>query len=450
MQPVREDGGQGGDRLGGDRRGGGRRRGDRRGSGGTDGGGRRLFRKKAGPYAEGPADRDDSPALELPARPPSRADVASTGERRVGWALRWLPAMLILIGAVFYWVTPEGLTSSPFFESAPLVAAGLLSLRATVLTAVIAIIVNVVLEIGNGTADYSESIIEMISQCVIGGLAIGMNVLIMRNYRRLTSARHVAVAAQRAVLPNPPAGFGPLLVAARYRAADADARIGGDLYAVQESPYGVRCIVGDVRGKGLEAVESVAVVIGAFREAAEEEPGLAGVARRLERALQRQETGRSGLDRVEGFTTAVLAQVDRDCGRLRLLNRGHPAPMLLGADGAARMLHPREHALPLGMGELGTWPDELLEVPFPPGSALVLFTDGVTEARNKAGVFYDPLTRLGGQVFDGPHEVLDTLLDDVTRYTGGRVADDMALFSLARSRTPSGTPPAPPSHAHAP
>ena len=71
---------------------------------------------------------------------------------------------------------------------------------------------------------------------------------------------------------------------------------------------------------------------------------------------------RSGLDRVEGFTTAVLADVDREGGALRLLNRGHPAPVLLGSDGAARTLHPHEHALPLGMGELGTWPDELLEV----------------------------------------------------------------------------------------
>ncbi|GAA2128923.1 SpoIIE family protein phosphatase [Streptomyces synnematoformans] len=412
MRPVREDGGQGA------------------------GPGRGRHRPGRGPYDDSRVYRVGSRALE-PGDRSRGTDVASTGERRVGWALRWLPAALIITGAVFYWVTPEGLTSSPFFESAPLVAAGLLSLRATVITAVAAVVVDVLLEIANGTAEYSESIIEMISQSVIGALAIGMNVLIQRNYRRLTSARHVAVAAQRAVLPNPPDGFGGglLRVAARYQAADADARIGGDLYAVQESPYGVRCIVGDVRGKGLEAVESVAVVVGAFREAAEQEARLAGVARRLERALQREETGRSGLDRVEGFTTAVLAEVDRDGGTLRLLNRGHPAPLLLGSDGGARLLQPHEHALPLGMGDLGTWPDELLEVTFPPGASLVLYTDGVTEARNAAGVFYDPLERMAGRVFDGPHELLDTLLDDVTRYTGGRVADDMALFALSRSRS---------------
>ncbi|WP_181786413.1 PP2C family protein-serine/threonine phosphatase [Streptomyces phytophilus] len=441
MQPVREDGTQGAGQ-------------DEGGRGPDDAGrgsyedGRRPNGAARGPYDNGRAYRVGNGPLDPAVR--SRRPDATGGERRVRWALRWLPAGLIVLGAVFFWFTPEGLRSSPMFETTPLVAAALLSLRGTVAVAVSALVVDVTLEILNGTAGTPDALTQMVSQVVLGGLAIVINVLIQRNYRRLTSARHVAVAAQRAVLPNPPDGFGTLRVAARYQAADADARIGGDLYAVQEGPYGVRCIVGDVRGKGLEAVESVAVVIGAFREAAEAEAGLAGVARRLERALQRQETGRSGLDRVEGFTTAVLAEVDRDGGALRLLNRGHPAPVLLGPDGAARTLQPHEHALPLGMGDLGTWPDEVTEVAFPPGAALVLFTDGVTEARNRAGVFYDPLTLLDGRLFDDPQEVLDTLLADVTRYTGGRVADDMALFALARSRAPVGGPPAPPSSAHAP
>ncbi|MFW6723630.1 PP2C family protein-serine/threonine phosphatase [Streptomyces sp. MAR4 CNY-716] len=448
MQPVREDGTQGGSGPHDGERG---PYEDGRGPHGEGRGphdaARGSYDAGRGPSGNGRAYRVGNGALEPAAR--SRRTEAPGG-RGLRWALRWLPAGLIVVGAVFFWFTPEGLRSSPVFETTPLVAAALLSLRGTVAVAVSALVVDVTLEVANGTAGKPEALTQMVSQVVLGGVAIGINVLIQRNYRRLTSARHVAVAAQRAVLPNPPDGFGTLRVAARYQAADADARIGGDLYAVQEGPYGVRCIVGDVRGKGLEAVESVAVVVGAFREAAEEETGLDGVARRLERALQRQGTGRSGLDRVEGFTTAVLTEVDREGGVLRLLNRGHPAPVLLGPDGAARTLHPNEHALPLGMGDLGTWPDEVMEVAFPPGTALILFTDGVTEARNRSGVFYDPLTRLDGQVFDGPHEVLDALLADVTRYTGGRVADDMALCALAHSRAPFGRPPAPPTSAHAP
>ncbi|MFW6691554.1 PP2C family protein-serine/threonine phosphatase [Streptomyces sp. MAR4 CNX-425] len=442
MPPVRDDAGEQGGSARGPGRGG---RPDRRG------GPRTARNRWSGPYKDGRGYRVGSSAPARDTRP--RIDeVTGTAERRVGPVLRWLPAGLIVAAAVFYGFTPEGLRASPVFESIPMVAAVLLTLRGTVTVAVTALFVFVMLEVLNGTVTHSGSVIQMVSQLVLSVVAIGMNVLIQRNYRRFTSARHVAVAAQRALLPNPPDGFGGLRIAARYQAADVDARIGGDLYAVQEGPYGVRCIVGDVRGKGLEAVESVAVVVGCFREAAEQEARLDGVARRLERALQREETGRSGVDRVEGFTTAVLAEADRDGGALRLLNRGHPAPLLLGSDGAARLLQPREHALPLGMGDLGTWPDELLEVAFPPGASLLLYTDGVTEARDAAGVFYDPLARMDGRVFDGPHALLDTLLDDVTRYTGGRVADDMALFALSRSR--SGTSfrrlPAAPPDAHAP
>ncbi len=121
-----------------------------------------------------------------------------------------------------------------------------------------------------------------------------------------------------ATSPRPPSGpycrcradrIGGLAVAARYVGARADARIGGDLYAVQDTPHGVRLIVGDVRGKGLEAVEAAVIVIGAFREAAEQETSLEAVAGRLERALQREGGRRDGLDQFEGFTTAVLAEI---------------------------------------------------------------------------------------------------------------------------------------------
>ena len=123
-------------------------------------------------------------------------------------------------------------------------------------------------------------------------------------------------------------------VAARYEAAQADAFIGGDLYAVQDTPHGVRLVVGDVRGKGMGAVEAVAVVIGAFREAAEQEATLEAVAQRLERALAREGTRRDGLDAFEGFTTAVLAEIPRGDG-----HRADRQPRPPAAAAAARRRH---------------------------------------------------------------------------------------------------------------
>ena len=73
-----------------------------------------------------------------------------------------------------------------------------------------------------------------------------------------------------------------------YLAAAAEARVGGDLYEVARTPFGIRLIVGDARGKGLEAVETAADVLGVFREVAHEVYTLAEVARRIDASLARR------------------------------------------------------------------------------------------------------------------------------------------------------------------
>ena len=67
-----------------------------------------------------------------------------------------------------------------------------------------------------------------------------------------------------------------------------------------------------------------------------------------------------------------------------------------------------------------------------PGSQLLLYTDGVSEARNADGAFYDPAARLRGRCFPSPGALLDGLLTDVERHTDGRTSDDMALLAVAR------------------
>lgn len=344
-----------------------------------------------------------------------------------------LPALLLVGGLAFDVATPDQYTAAPFFSAAPLVAAPLYSLRMTVLTVSAAVLAEVGVAAYHGRKSDYETFTEMATVLVVALFALGINRLVRGRDAQLASVRDVAEAAQRAVLPTPPDVIGGLAVAARYEAARADARIGGDLYAVQDTPHGVRLIVGDVRGKGLEAVEAAVIVIGAFREAAEQEATLEAVAGRLERALQREGSRREGLDQFEGFTTAVLAEVPAEQrGTLRVLNRGHPAPLLLCQDGTLVELEPRAPALPLGMSEVAGWPDRAEETSFPPGSSLLLFTDGVTEARDVSGVFYDPAVRLGGRVFSGPEALLDALVADVARHTGGETADDMALLAVRR------------------
>ena len=74
--------------------------------------------------------------------------------------------------------------------------------------------------------------------------------------------------------------------------------------------------------------------------------------------------------------------------------------------------------------------------PLPPGASLLLTTDGVTEARDRHGVFYDPVRGLAGHSFDGPQELVDTVVREVTAWSGGRLHDDMAVLALTRREPP--------------
>jgi serine phosphatase RsbU (regulator of sigma subunit) len=337
---------------------------------------------------------------------------------------------MIAGGAIFDLATPPRFTAVPLFAAAPLIAAPIFTWVGTLLTGIAAILGVTGLHLYNHTLSQITAFTELTTVITVSGLALLINRVVRLGSQRLASARVIAETAQRAVLPTPPERIGGLHVAARYEAAQADAFIGGDLFAVQDTPFGVRLVVGDVRGKGMQAVEAVAVIIGAFREAAEQESSLEGVAARLERALVRG-GARHNLDAVEGFTTAVLAEIPRGDRVVRIVNRGHPEPLLLYADGNLNILEPTEAALPLGMG-LGIWPDRSDAHRLPPGATLLLYTDGLSEARDASGVFYDPGRRLAGRLFPGPEELLDALVDDVRRHTGGGTTDDMALLAVSR------------------
>lgn len=168
--------------------------------------------------------------------------------------------------------------------------------------------------------------------------------------------------------------------AVSHTSATTEARVGGELYERVTSPAGARVIVGDVQGKRLDAVETAAVVLGAFREAAHDEPDLVSVSARLEPALNRRLAG-------EEFVTAVLAEVNHD-RTVTLLNCGRHTPMILRADGTCCFVEPPEPAPPLGLADFGPKGPVPRQVPLFPGDQMLLYTDGVTEARDHAGRFY--------------------------------------------------------------
>ncbi|WP_051845954.1 PP2C family protein-serine/threonine phosphatase [Streptomyces sp. NRRL F-5053] len=410
-------------------------------------------------------------------------------DETIGTLRRWagrLPYLIIAVGIAAELLTPRHVTVSAPFAAAPLVAAAFLSFRGTLAVGVLTCgCLVLVVELHDTVGGYEVGG-RTLTVVTVTLLALGVNYVLRRSGEQLASARVVAEAVQLAVLPAPPSHIDGLALAARYRAARADARIGGDFYAAEETSHGIRLIIGDVRGKGLGAVEAVVIVVGAFREAAEQEPTLADVAARLDRALQREGRRQLGTALFEGFTTALLVEipVPAPAGRgealtgqesrgghageegsggegsghggggervVRMVNRGHPGPLLLHR-GRATLLEASEAALPLGLAELGVWPDRVDEVAFPPGAHLLLYTDGLSEARDAHGAFYEPEVRLAGRRFADPDELLDTVLADVAAHTaeangghghghgqqGGGVeavdaADDMALLAVAHA-----------------
>ncbi|MFF3913038.1 PP2C family protein-serine/threonine phosphatase [Streptomyces sp. NPDC001852] len=342
-----------------------------------------------------------------------------------------MPVVLLVGGALFDYNTAPHVSGEAFYTAAPMAAAALLSLRATVLAGVAACATDIALLAHFGLLGDAGGQSELAAVATVSALAVVVNRLMHYSNLRLESARSIALAVQRAVLPQLPSTMGPLRIAVRYQAALKDAQIGGDLYGAQTTPYGVRCLVGDVRGKGLDAVRVVDVAMGVFREAAEEESTLVAITARLERALLRERERRAGPERTEGFVTGVLVEIPPRGDELRLVNRGHPAPLLLHA-GQVRSAEPSEPALPLGLAELSAGQDRTDTVPFPPGATLLLYTDGLTEARNRAGDFYDPAAGLTGRDFAGPDALLDALLAEVSRHTDGRITDDLALLAVTR------------------
>lgn len=380
------------------------------------------------------------------------------------WRLaRQLPAALFALGIVLELATPRDVAISAPFAAAPLAAAAVLSLWGTVLTSVLASSATILFAFFHDTGSTVEAEARSVTNLTVSALAVGVNYVLRRSGSRLASARGVAEAVQLAVLPAPPSHVGDLAVATRYRAAQAETRVGGDFYAAEETPYGVRLLLGDVRGKGLDSVAAVVLLVGVFREAAEQEETLSDVAARLDRALRREGRRQPGTAGLEGFSTAVLVEISAPSGSpaasgstapaasgstagggpargegsvLRLVNRGHPAPLLLHR-GNASPLEPTVPALPLGMSDLGSWPEHIDEFPFPRGAQLLLYTDGLSEARDSDGDFYDPIERLSNSYFAHPEELLETVLIDVAAHTGGRSVDDLALLAVAHdSSTP--------------
>ncbi|MFE9001379.1 PP2C family protein-serine/threonine phosphatase [Streptomyces sp. NPDC007875] len=333
-----------------------------------------------------------------------------------------VPVVIICGVALLALVTSEGLAWLPLLAVGPALAAAQCGPYGVIRIGLLAVAVGAFLGTQGGEPVRTQAIL-LATPAAVALASCGASALRRRRERVLADVRSVAEAAQNALLKPVPARVGQFQVAVRYSAAAAEARVGGDLYALLPTPYGVRLIVGDVRGKGLPAVSTAALVLGVFREAAYDEPDLLDVVARIERSLSRNLAP-------DDFVTAVVAGYPSD-GRMELVNCGHAPPLLVGESGVIAV-EPTRPAPPLGLASLGGDLPSLQVVPFAGGDQLLLYTDGVIEARDRGREYFPLLERVPRHVCDEPSRTLASLHDELLTHVGGRLHDDAALLLLRK------------------
>jgi serine phosphatase RsbU (regulator of sigma subunit) len=264
-------------------------------------------------------------------------------------------------------------------------------------------------------------------------LLSGRQITFIAEYMRLMRVRSVAEAAQQAVLWPLPTRIGPVRITSLYLSAHEEAKIGGDLYAVARTASGTRLLIGDVRGNGLEAIRDAALLVGAFREASHRHSDLTGLSVTLEESLRRhsRESGDGLEDCEETFVTALLLDIPDQASVVQLSDFGHPPPLLIH-NGQVTPLETSHTSPPLGMCWMAGAAAIQDVFPFEAGDTLLLYTDGVSEARNADGEFYPLSERVAGWTDRGPQEILSHLRQDLKAYAGGRVGDDAAILAVQR------------------
>ena len=263
------------------------------------------------------------------------------------------------------------------------------------------------------------------------GEQMALAIRVDRTFRRRSDT---ADALHASLLPRRMPEIPGLKIAATYIAAAEDPELGGDFYDVYQTPDGWGLAVGDVCGKGEEAAAVTAAARHAIRVLARRcaDPGevLAGA----NEIVLAEEFALDG-----GFVTANVAHLSWLDGKLRVVigSAGHPAAILLRADGGVRTLN--GGGLPLGL-----FPDSspaTQELTMDAGDVLFLYTDGVAQARGPNNTYFqdrlaDELAGLAGST---AADLVASMRQAMLAFSGGNLIDDVTMLAVRVGRLPKGS-----------
>lgn len=235
-------------------------------------------------------------------------------------------------------------------------------------------------------------------------------------------ATRLARTLQETLMPPRSPEIAGLEHATAFRPAGDGAEIGGDFYdifAVGDRDWVIT--IGDVAGKGVEAAVVATLARHTIRALAVSEPSPAAVLADLNQVLCSHPSDR--------FCTLVLLRLRQgeEGWEATLSLGGHPAPLLIGSAGPPREIDAPSYLV--GAVEAATYDDIRLDLS--PGTTLLLYTDGITEARRGAEQYGDErLAQFVHDNVDRPAALLRSLIDDVVAFRGGDPKDDIALVAI--------------------
>ena len=243
---------------------------------------------------------------------------------------------------------------------------------------------------------------------------------------RTNGELRVAHNIQQALLPaHEPslAGINDVQVEGRLIPAKA---VGGDLYNAFVRDGKLFFCIGDVSGKGIPSALIMAITQALFRNIASREDNPAHIMKRLNETACRN-------NKANIFATLFIGVLDLPTGHLRYCNAGHELPVVIVKDEALHcsLIEAKPH-LPIGLFDDFNY--EMQSMFMQPGSALFLYTDGLTEARNAKGKFLGRtkvLQIINKYASTSPKQLVETVISQWKQFVGAtEQSDDLTLLAL--------------------